>query len=695
MSDVEDTGEDDRRTLRSARGPVSHVSLGSEGDKELFQRERERRARAAEASRAFASEASAIAAMATTSMSTSAQQTSQAGSSGTAGSTVVQTVSQSTGLMASQPAVLSPEDVAIQQAALQEAQLQQALGKIKREKEMMIRRRARMEKRGTDIEELETMDLTHMDEDVMVVRRALLGVIEMQEHQTTLLQDIQQSLAVLAGRAQATPSPAGPGAWTGDIAFSSSSVHGCRVASRQASSDEGRCQQKSHVPRSTAPRAVLHVEKVEISAAAAAVPTTAAPPPAWPGFVEVPADKKKWKGQKPIALIGSTGSIGTQTLDIVNEFSDYFRVVALAAGSNITLLAEQIRQFQPSLVSVSRSELIPELREAIADVENKPEIMAGAEGLCAVAAHPEAVTVVTGIVGCAGLPPTVAAIKAGKDIALANKETLIAGGPAILPLAHEHGVKILPADSEHSAIFQCLQGLPENGLRRIILTASGGAFRDWPVEKLKTVTVADALKHPNWSMGKKITIDSASLMNKGLEVIEAHYLFGADYDNIDVVIHPQSIIHSMVETQDSSVLAQLGWPDMRLPIIYTMSWPQRLPTSEETWRRLDFVKMGDLTFREPDRAKYPSLDLAYMAGRAGGTMTGVLSAANEKAVELFIDERISYLEIMKVNEMVCAEHMADLVHRPDIDTIIHFDQWARRHVEEIVNKGRLATAAKL
>nr|DAD30936.1 TPA_asm: hypothetical protein HUJ06_009787 [Nelumbo nucifera] len=316
----------------------------------------------------------------------------------------------------------------------------------------------------------------------------------------------------------------------------------------------------------------------------------APPPPAWPGRAVPEPGRKSWDGPKPISIIGSTGSIGTQTLDIVAENPDKFRVVALAAGSNVTLLADQVKRFKPKLVSVRNESLLDELKEALSDAEHKPEIIPGEQGLIEVARHPDAVTVVTGIVGCAGLKPTVAAIEAGKDIALANKETLIAGGPFVLPLAHKHNVKILPADSEHSAIFQCIQGLPEGALRRILLTASGGAFRDWPVEKLKDVKVADALKHPNWNMGKKITVDSATLFNKGLEVIEAHYLFGAEYDNIEIVIHPQSIIHSMVETQDSSVLAQLGWPDMRLPIIYTLSWPDRIYCSEITWPRLDLCK---------------------------------------------------------------------------------------------------------
>ncbi|CAN0890303.1 1-deoxy-D-xylulose 5-phosphate reductoisomerase, chloroplastic [Linum grandiflorum] len=416
------------------------------------------------------------------------------------------------------------------------------------------------------------------------------------------------------------------------------------------------------------------------------------PPSAWPGTAIPEPGRKIWDGPKPISIVGSTGSIGTQTLDIVSENPDKFKVVALAAGSNIALLADQIRTFKPQLVSVKNESLAADLKEALAGLEEMPEIIPGEEGIVEVARHPDAATVVTGIVGCAGLKPTVAAIEAGKDIALANKETLIAGGPFVLPLAHKHKVKILPADSEHSAIFQCIQGLPEGALRRIILTASGGSFRDLPVEKLKDVKVADALKHPNWSMGKKITVDSATLFNKGLEVIEAHYLFGADYDNIDIVIHPQSIIHSMIETQDSSVLAQLGWPDMRLPILYTMSWPDRVPCSEVTWPRLDLCKLGSLTFRAPDNVKYPSMNLAYAAGRAGGTMTGVLSAANEKAVELFIDEKIAYLDIFKIVELTCAKHREELVTSPSLEEIIHYDLWARDYAASLQQAHGLSPA---
>lgn len=419
------------------------------------------------------------------------------------------------------------------------------------------------------------------------------------------------------------------------------------------------------------------------------------PPPAWPGTALVDPGTKNWDGPKPISIVGSTGSIGTQTLDIVAENPDKFRVVALAAGSNVTLLADQVKAFKPQLVSIRNESLVGELKEALADADYMPDIIPGEQGVIEVARHPECVTVVTGIVGCAGLKPTVAAIEAGKNIALANKETLIAGGPFVLPLAHKHNVKILPADSEHSAIFQCIQGFPEGALRRIILTASGGAFRDWPVEKLKDVKVADALKHPNWSMGKKITVDSATLFNKGLEVIEAHYLYGSDYDNIEIVIHPQSIIHSMVETQDSSVLAQLGWPDMRLPILYTLSWPDRIPCSELTWPRLDLCKLGSLTFKAPDNVKYPSMDLAYAAGRAGGTMTGVLSAANEKAVEMFIDEKINYLDIFKVVELTCEKHQSELVAAPSLEEIVHYDLWARDYAASVKPSSGLTPAAVL
>jgi 1-deoxy-D-xylulose-5-phosphate reductoisomerase len=356
----------------------------------------------------------------------------------------------------------------------------------------------------------------------------------------------------------------------------------------------------------------------------------------------------------------------------------------------VELFAAQIRQFRPQIAAISAADKLPELQEAIKDVYPQPILLAGETGVIEVARYGDAQTVVTGIVGCAGLLPTIAAIEAGKDIALANKETIIAGAPVVLPLVEKHGVKLLPADSEHSAIFQCLQGVPQGGLRKILLTASGGAFRDWPVEKLPTVKVADAIKHPNWSMGRKITVDSATLMNKGLEVIEAHYLFGMDYDDIEIVIHPQSIIHSLIELQDTSVLAQLGWPDMRLPLLYAMSWPERIHTN---WERLNLVKSGDLTFREPDHQKYPCMGLAYAAGRAGGSMPAVLNAANEQAVALFLDEKIGYLDIARCIEFVCDRHQNDNKQNPSLDDILAADQWARQEVFTATEK--LATQPQI
>lgn len=352
------------------------------------------------------------------------------------------------------------------------------------------------------------------------------------------------------------------------------------------------------------------------------------------------------------------------------------------------MLASQIRQFRPAIAAICVEEKLPELKAAIKDLDPQPILLAGEAGVAEVARYGDADIVVTGIVGCAGLIPTIAAIEAGKDIALANKETLIAGGPVVLPLVEKHGVKLLPADSEHSAIFQCLQGVPAGGLRRILLTASGGAFRDWPVEKLAEAKVTDALKHPNWSMGRKITIDSATLMNKGLEVIEAHFLFGMDYDRIDIVIHPQSIIHSLIELQDTSVLAQLGWPDMRLPLLYALSWPDRIYTD---WETLDLVKAGSLTFREPDHEKYPCMQLAYSAGRAGGSMPAVLNAANEQAVALFLDEKVGYLDIARLIEYACDRHQADNCQDPSLEDIMAADRWARQEVlaaNKLIGQGK-------
>jgi 1-deoxy-D-xylulose-5-phosphate reductoisomerase len=413
---------------------------------------------------------------------------------------------------------------------------------------------------------------------------------------------------------------------------------------------------------------------------------------------------------KAISVLGSTGSIGTQTLEIVEDFPDQFRVVALSAGRNLSLLVTQIQRHRPDVVALADPALLAELKDRLMALpadsrpEPLPHLVAGPEGLDVVASWDAADLVVTGIVGCAGLLPTLAAIRTGKDLAVANKETLIAAGPVVLPELKKSGSRLLPADSEHSAIFQCLQGtpwsdtarlstgVPTPGLRRIQLTASGGAFRDWSAADLEKATVADATSHPNWSMGKKITVDSASLMNKGLEVIEAHYLFGLDYDHIEIVIHPQSIIHSMVELADSSVLAQLGWPDMKLPILYCMSWPSRLETP---WRRLDLTEVGQLSFRAPDPAKYPCMDLAYAAGRAGGTMPAVLNAANEEAVAQFLEEKIHFLDIPKMIEGACEQHKPDLAANPCLDDVLAVDQWARQAVREQVNRGttRLSSAS--
>ena len=408
-------------------------------------------------------------------------------------------------------------------------------------------------------------------------------------------------------------------------------------------------------------------------------------------------------------MLGSTGSIGTQTLQIAEEFPEQFRVVSLTAGRNLELLVTQIQRHQPEVVALADPDLLLELEQRLNDVgingAKAPQLVGGPDGLNTAAAWDSADLVVTGIVGCAGLLPTLAAIRAGKDLALANKETLIAAGPVVLPELKKSGSRLLPADSEHSAIFQCLQGTPwaENarlstgiptpGLRRIQLTASGGAFRDWSAADLAKATVSDATSHPNWSMGRKITVDSASLMNKGLEVIEAHYLFGLDYDHIEIVIHPQSIIHSMIELADSSVLAQLGWPDMKLPILYCLSWPSRLETP---WRRLDLTEVGQLSFRAPDPEKYPCMRLAYDAGRAGGTMPAVMNAANEEAVAQFLEERIHFLDIPVVIEAACEQHKADLMSQPQLEDVLTVDQWARQSVREQVKRGaRRIPAASL
>ena len=377
---------------------------------------------------------------------------------------------------------------------------------------------------------------------------------------------------------------------------------------------------------------------------------------------------------KKIAILGSTGSIGTQTLDIVREQGD-IQVVAMAAGSNISLLEAQMREFRPSIVSVWDEKKAKELRTNTKDLGIK--IVSGMEGLLEVSVIPESEILVTAIVGMLGIRPTIAAIKAGKKIALANKETLVTAGHIIIPLAKEYKVPILPVDSEHSAIFQSLQGAGDNKISRILLTASGGPFRGRKADELKNIQVEDALKHPNWSMGRKITIDSSTLVNKGLEVMEAKWLFDVALDQIQVVVHPQSVIHSAVEYQDGAVIAQLGTPDMRLPIQYALYYPERRNLSG---RRLDLFEIADLTFEKPDTDTFRGLALAYRAMEKGGNIPTVYNAANEKAVSLFLDRKISYPEITELIE-ACMEN-AEFIDHPDVDEILGTEAAAYEFIEK-------------
>lgn len=377
---------------------------------------------------------------------------------------------------------------------------------------------------------------------------------------------------------------------------------------------------------------------------------------------------------KKIAILGSTGSIGTQTLDIVREQGD-IQVVAMAAGSNISLLEAQMREFRPSLVSVWDEKKAKELRTNTKDLGIK--IVSGMEGLLEVSVIPESEILVTAIVGMLGIRPTIAAIRAGKKIALANKETLVTAGHIIIPLAKEYKVPILPVDSEHSAIFQSLQGAGDNKISRILLTASGGPFRGRKADELKNIQVEDALKHPNWSMGRKITIDSSTLVNKGLEVMEAKWLFDVTLDQIQVVVHPQSVIHSAVEYQDGAVIAQLGTPDMRLPIQYALYYPERRNLSG---RRLDLFEIADLTFEKPDTDTFRGLALAYQAMEKGGNIPTVYNAANEKAVSLFLDRKISYPEITELIE-ACMED-AEFIDHPDVDEILGTEAAAYEFIEK-------------
>ena len=378
---------------------------------------------------------------------------------------------------------------------------------------------------------------------------------------------------------------------------------------------------------------------------------------------------------KKISILGSTGSIGTQTLDVVRNNKDLC-VTALAAGRNIEALAKQIREFCPKLVCVAEEELVAPLKLLTNDLDY--EICYGMEGLSRVAAHEEAEVVVTAIVGMMGIIPTIDAIKAGKDIALANKETLVTAGHIIMPLAKEHNVAILPVDSEHSAIFQSLNGENSRTIEKILLTASGGPFRGKDREFMKNVRLEDALKHPNWAMGRKITIDSSTMVNKGLEVIEAKWLFDVDIDDVTVVVQPQSIIHSMVQFIDGSVIAQLGCPDMRLPIQYALYYPDRKPMDSE---RLDFAKLAQITFEAPDMENFRGLKLAYEAGRKGGNLPTVFNAANEYAVEQFLNRKIAYLDIVDMIEK--SMNSIKYIDNPNVDEILETE----KAVYELLRRG--------
>ncbi|MCC6746854.1 MAG: 1-deoxy-D-xylulose-5-phosphate reductoisomerase [Deltaproteobacteria bacterium] len=380
-------------------------------------------------------------------------------------------------------------------------------------------------------------------------------------------------------------------------------------------------------------------------------------------------------GTTGVTILGSTGSIGRSTLEVVADFPEQYRIVALAAGQSIELLAEQVRAFRPKLVSVKRAEDVSRLRAALAGAGcDRLEIASGPEGADAVAAHPDGDVVVTAMVGAAGLAPTLVAVRRGARMAIANKEPLVVAGKLVTDEARRCGATILPVDSEHNAIYQCLSGQRREDVRRILLTCSGGPFRT--TADLSQVTLEQALKHPTWSMGPKITIDSATLMNKGLEVIEAHWLFGLPAEQLDVVIHPQSVIHSMVEYVDGSVIAQLGTPDMKVPIGYALAYPRRLPLKVP---RLDFAALGTLAFEAPDRRRFPCLNLAYQALAVGGAAPAVLNAANETAVAAFLDRRIRYLDIPSLIERTLEAHSSDSAG--ELEPILAADLWARRQVQ--------------
>lgn len=376
---------------------------------------------------------------------------------------------------------------------------------------------------------------------------------------------------------------------------------------------------------------------------------------------------------KYISIIGSTGSIGTQTLDIVRNNQD-LKVTALAAGKNIALLEKQVREFSPEIVAVYDEKKANELKQRLKDITIR--VVSGMDGLLETATEPKCTIVVTAIVGMIGIRPTIAAMNAGKDIALANKETLVTAGHIIMPMAKELGVRIYPVDSEHSAIFQCLESGNKKDLDSLIITASGGPFRKKTIEELQIVTVEDALKHPNWSMGKKITIDSATLVNKGLEVIEAKWLFDVDFDHIHVIVQPKSIIHSMIQYQDGSIIAQLGTPDMKLPIQYALFYPEHRPLSGE---RLNFAALKEISFEEPPIDVLKGLSYAYEAGKIGGSMPTVLNAANEKAVALFLDRKIHFLDIYDIIEDTMNAHK--VIESPSLEEVLETEQWVYEQIE--------------
>src|SRR5579863_777136 len=381
---------------------------------------------------------------------------------------------------------------------------------------------------------------------------------------------------------------------------------------------------------------------------------------------------------KDVAILGSTGSVGVTTLDVVARFPDRFRIVAMAAGRNLDLLAEQVRRFRPELVSVATPELARQFAAMISP--HCVTIVHGGDGAVAVATHPDARLVMSSLVGALGLRPTLAAIKAGKDIAFANKEVLVIAGELVTRAVRESGVRLLPVDSEHNAIFQCLEGRPRATLKRIILTASGGPFRGWPAERFAAITVADALNHPTWRMGNKITIDSATLMNKGLEVIEARWLFDLELAQIGVVIHPQSVIHSMVELVDGSVIAEMAVPDMAIPIAFALAYPERLPLTH--LKPLSLTACAQLTFEEPDLGRFPCLRLGYDALREGGTMPACLNAANEELVAGFLGGRLRFVDIPRHLEAVMERHHNAPART--LEDLLETDGWARAAVRELI-----------